>query len=127
MKKKRDLVVKSRLSGNKTSSEKFIISDKSPKLYDVISGRFVLFQKLHLLIHSWHYKLFHFHMSFESGKCGKEAKSFLKNEYLANKKSFLDEIKSIFHTFLRAITFGEKIKNSGQKLYSKSKDHNIPK
>ena len=29
---------------------------------------------------------------------------FLKNEYL-EKESFLDEIKNIFHSFLRAITW----------------------
>ena len=33
--------------------------------------------------------------SFESGKCGK----LQKFEYLENEKSFLDEIKSIFHSF----------------------------
>ena len=32
-----------------------------------------------------------------------------KFEYLENKKRFLDEIKSIFHNYLRAI-FGEKMK-----------------
>ena len=37
--------------------------------------------------------------SFESGKFGKEGKNSQKIEYLGNKKSFLDEIKSIFHSF----------------------------
>ena len=36
---------------------------------------------------------------FESGKCGKERKKFKKFEYLENEKSFLDEIKNIFHSF----------------------------
>ena len=36
---------------------------------------------------------------FESGKIGKEAKKIQKFEYLKNEKSFLDEIKSIFHSF----------------------------
>ena len=36
---------------------------------------------------------------FESRKCGKEGKKLQKFEYLENKKSFLDEIKSIFHNF----------------------------
>ena len=36
---------------------------------------------------------------FESGKCGKEGKKLQKIEYLKSEKSFLDEIKSIFHTF----------------------------
>ena len=47
---------------------------------------------------------------FESGKCGKEEKKLLKFEYLKNKKSFLDEIKNIFHSFWSAITW-LKIKN----------------
>ena len=36
---------------------------------------------------------------FESGKCGEEGKKLQKCEYLENKKSFLDEIKNIFHSF----------------------------
>ena len=36
---------------------------------------------------------------FESGKCGKEGKKSQKIEYLENEKSFLDEIKNIFHSF----------------------------
>ena len=36
---------------------------------------------------------------FESGKCGKEGKKLQKFEYLQNEKNFLDEIKSIFHSF----------------------------
>ena len=47
---------------------------------------------------SWH-KSFHFHLSFESGKCGKGGKKLQKFEYLKNGKSFLDEIKNIFHSF----------------------------
>ena len=35
----------------------------------------------------------------ESGKCGKEGKKLQKFEYLENEKSFLDEIKNIFHSF----------------------------
>ena len=34
---------------------------------------------------------------FESGKCGMEEKKVQKSEYLKNEKSFLDEIKRIFH------------------------------
>ena len=40
-------------------------------------------------------------------------------EYLENEKSFLDEIKNIFHSFWRAIIWCKNkklIKNSGQKL-----------
>ena len=36
---------------------------------------------------------------FESGKCGKEGQKLQKIEYLKNEKSFLNEIKSIFHSF----------------------------
>ena len=36
---------------------------------------------------------------FESGKYAKEGKKLQKFEYLENEKSFLDEIKNIFHSF----------------------------
>ena len=36
---------------------------------------------------------------FESGKCRKERKKLQTFEYLENEKSFLDEIKNIFHSF----------------------------
>ena len=36
---------------------------------------------------------------FESRNCGKEGKKLQKFEYLENKKSFLDEIKKISHSF----------------------------
>ena len=36
---------------------------------------------------------------FESGSCGKEEKKIQKSRYLENEKSFLDEIKNIFHSF----------------------------
>ena len=56
---------------------------------------------------------------FESGKCGKEEEKLQKFEYLENEKSFLDDIKNIFHSFWRAITWWKNkklIKNSGHKL-----------
>ena len=34
----------------------------------------------------------------ESGKCGKEGEKLQKLDYLENEKSFLDEIKNIFHS-----------------------------
>ena len=40
---------------------------------------------------------------FISEKCGKEGKKLQKTEYLENEKSFLDELKGIFHSFQRAI------------------------
>ena len=45
---------------------------------------------------SWHHKLFHFYLSFWSGKCGKEDEKLQEFEYLENEKSFLDEIKKHF-------------------------------
>ena len=45
------------------------------------------------------YKFSTFIGPFESGECGKEAKKLQKFEYLENKKSLLDEIKSIFNSF----------------------------
>ena len=35
---------------------------------------------------------------FESGKCGKEEEKIQKSEYLENEKSFLDEVKTMFHS-----------------------------
>ena len=45
----------------------------------------------------------------------KEREKLQKFEYLKNEKSFLDQIKSIFHSF-EGLSFGEKIINSGNKL-----------
>ena len=39
---------------------------------------------------------------FEFGKCKKEGEKLQKFEYLENEKSFLDEIKNIFHIFLKS-------------------------
>ena len=50
-----------------------------------------------------------FNCPFESGKCGKEGGKLLKSEYLDNEKSFLDEIKCIFHSF-REVIIWSKIK-----------------
>ena len=62
--------------------------------------------------------------SFEFGKCGKDEEKLQKFEYPENEKSFLDEIKNIFHSFWRAIIWWKNknlIKNSGQKLLKMSK------
>ena len=71
---------------------------------------------------SWHYKLFHFKLLFWVWELWKGRK---KIEYPDNKKSFLDEIKSIF-TDLKGCHFEKrkkkkkkKKKKSGHKLYSK--------
>ena len=37
--------------------------------------------------------------AFASENCGKEGKKLQKLEYPENEKSFLDEIKNIFHSF----------------------------
>ena len=55
-----------------------------------------------MLANSWHHKLFPSICPFESGKFGKEGEKIQKLEYLENEKSFLDGIKNIFHSFLRA-------------------------
>ena len=58
---------------------------------------------------------------FESGKCGKEGQKLQKFEYLEYERSFLNEIKNIFHSFWRAIVWWKNknlTKNSGRKLYS---------
>ena len=53
---------------------------------------------------SWYYNLFLFVCPFEFGKQKRRGK-LEKYEYLENKKSFLDEIKNIVHSFWRAITW----------------------
>ena len=56
---------------------------------------------------------------FESGKSGKEEEKRQKFGYLENEKSFLDEIKSIFHSFWRAFVWCKNknlIRNSEHKL-----------
>ena len=49
-------------------------------------------------VNSWH-KLFHFHLYFWICKMWKGREKIKKFEYLKNEKSFLDEIKNIFHNF----------------------------
>ena len=54
---------------------------------------------------SWYYNLFLFPFVLLNLESGKEEKNLQKYEYLENKKSFLDEIKNIVHSFWRAITW----------------------
>ena len=42
---------------------------------------------------------------FESGKRGEKGGKLQKFKYLDNENSFLDELKSIFHSFRRAINW----------------------
>ena len=58
---------------------------------------------------SWHYKLFHFHLSFKHRKCVKKGSKLQKFDYLENKKSFLDETKTCFIVF-KGLSFRKKIK-----------------
>ena len=66
---------------------------------------------------SWHqYKSTSIY-TFESGKFGKEGD--IKFEYHENEKSFLDEKKNTFYSFLTAIIWQKNknsIKNTGHKL-----------
>ena len=48
---------------------------------------------------SWHLCYSTSICPFEFGKSGKEGKKLQKFEYLENEKSFLDEIKNVFHSF----------------------------
>ena len=68
---------------------------------------------------SWHINYSTCIFPFESGKCGAEGKKLQKFEYLENKKSFLDEIKNIFHIFWKLTIWWKNknlIKNSEHKL-----------
>ena len=55
----------------------------------------------------------------ESGKSKKEEEKIQQFEYLEKGKSFSDELKNIFHSFSRAITWWKNknlMKNSENKL-----------
>ena len=52
---------------------------------------------------SVYHKLFHFRLPFWVLKVRRGREKLQKFEYLKNEKSFLDEIKNIFHSFWRAI------------------------
>ena len=97
-------LVTSRYSGHKTSSEKFFyllyIIWLSLTMY--CKAVFELFQKLHRQIYTSQFMAINYSTSIcplESGKCGKEGKKSQTCEYLDNEKSFLDEMKNIFHSF----------------------------
>ena len=77
--------------------------------------------------HSWHHKLFLFRLSFWISEVWKRRQNITKKlEYLENGKSFLDEMKNIFHSFWRAIIWWKNknlIKNSRHKLKQNQKFH----
>ena len=67
----------------------------------------------------WHHKLFHFHFPFWIWKVWKRREKRQKFEYFEKEKSFLAEIKIIFHSFWRPVIWWKNktlIKNSGHKL-----------
>ena len=115
MKNKKGLeLVTSRSSGYKTSSKNTFISYISPyQLWWYNEVVLELFQILHLQIYAcqfmkWYFiiiihKWFHFHLSFWIWKLWKGREKLQKSEYFEKEKSFLDEIKNIFHNFWRAI------------------------
>ena len=73
------------------------------KFDDVSKALFELFKKLHPQIYASQLMTsLNYSTSicpFESGNCGEKGKKLQKIEYLKNGKSFLDGIKSIFHSF----------------------------
>ena len=122
-KRKRGLeLVTSCFSGYKTQVQKnsFISYILSDQIWWCNIKRCLIYSKNYICIfmeaNLWH-KLFHFHLSFWIWEVWKGRKKLQKFEYLENEKSFLDEIKNIFHSFWRAIIWWKKsIKNSGHKL-----------
>ena len=95
-------------SGYKTSSKKIFISYLlSDKVWWCNVKQFLSYSKTYtcklMQANSWHHKLIHFHLFFWIWKCGKEEEKLQKFKYFENKKSFLDEIKNISHSFWRAV------------------------
>ena len=116
IKNKRGLeLVTGHSSGYKTSSEKFLYKLYIiwPSLMIQYKVVFELFQKLHLQIYASQF------MTLQIWKVWKGRGKIQKFKYLENEKSFLDEVKNIFHSFWSAIIWWKNkklIKSSGQKL-----------
>ena len=89
--------------GHKTSSEKSLCYILSDKVWWCNIKQFLSYSKNYICkfmhVSSWDHKLFHFHFSFWILKVQKGREKLQNFEYLENKKSFLDEIKNIFHSF----------------------------
>ena len=104
IKNKRGLeLVTSCSSGHKASSEKslYLLYVIWPSLIMWCKAVFELSRNYickFMHVNSWH-QLFHFHLSFWIWKVRKGREKLQKFEYLENEKSFLDEIKNIFHSF----------------------------
>ena len=113
-------------SGYKTSSKTFVYSLYIiwPSLNDQCKVKqFLIYSKNYIFkfmqTNSWHHKLFHLHLSFWIWNVWKGREKLEKFEYLENKKSFLDEITNIFHSFWRPIFWWKNknlIENSGHRL-----------
>ena len=78
------------------------------KFDDVYSVKqFLSYSKTHICkfmqVNSWYHKLFHFPLSFWIWKLWKGRGKITKIWISENEKSFLDEVKNIFHSFYRAI------------------------
>ena len=74
---------------------------------------------------SWH-QLFHFYLPFYIWKLWKGREKIQTFEYLENGKSFLDEMKSIFHSFWGALLVIKiKIAGTSFKVFTIFKFHQI--
>ena len=109
VKNKRGLELGTNLSlGHETSSEKFlyhyILSDQ---VWWCNVKQFLSYSKNYICkfmqVNSWQHKLFYFHLTFWIWKEWKGREKTQKFKYFENEKSFLNEIKNIFHSFVRAI------------------------
>ena len=96
-----------RSSGHKTSSEKILCYILSEQVCWCNVKQFLSYSKIYICkfmqVNSWHHKLFNFHLTFWNWKVWKGREKTQKFKYPENKNSFLDEIKNIFHGFVRAI------------------------
>ena len=64
---------------------------------------------------------------FESWRCGKEGKKLHKLRCLENEKSFLDEIRNIFHSFWRVIIWwkNKKLKKKVGTSFKQTSKHDL--
>ena len=69
--------------GTKLLSTVEVICQHSLKLFLSYSKNYIY---RFMQANSWHHKLFHFHLLFESEKCGKEVKKLQKFEYPREQK-----------------------------------------
>ena len=96
-------LVTSPSSGYELSVEIFMHYISSDQVWWFNVKQFLSYSKNYICklmqVNSWHHKLFHFHLSFWIWKVWKVREKIRKFEYHENEKSFLDEIKNIFHSF----------------------------